>query len=66
MLDCKPIDTPMNINVKLVLGQGEPLQDTGRYRRLIGKLNHLIITRSNISFPVSVVSHFLQSLYDSY
>ena len=66
MLDCKPIDTPMNINVKLVLGQGEPLQDTGRYQRIIGKLNYLIITRSDISFPVSVVSQFLQSLYDSY
>ena len=25
MLDCKPIDTPMDSYVKLVLGQGEPL-----------------------------------------
>ena len=25
MLDCKFIDTPMNLNVKLVQGQGEPL-----------------------------------------
>ena len=30
MLDCKPIDTPMDPNVKLVPGQGEPLQDLGR------------------------------------
>ncbi|RVW91530.1 putative mitochondrial protein [Vitis vinifera] len=34
MLDCKPIDTPMDPNVKLVPGQGEPLGDLGRYRRL--------------------------------
>ncbi|RVW33080.1 Retrovirus-related Pol polyprotein from transposon RE1 [Vitis vinifera] len=34
MLDCKPVDTPMDPNVKLVLGQGEPLGDPGRYRRL--------------------------------
>ncbi|RVW29613.1 Retrovirus-related Pol polyprotein from transposon TNT 1-94 [Vitis vinifera] len=34
MLDCKPIDTPMDPNVKLVPGQGEPLGDPGRYRRL--------------------------------
>ncbi|RVX12789.1 Retrovirus-related Pol polyprotein from transposon RE1 [Vitis vinifera] len=27
MLDCKPIDTPMDPNVKLVPGQGEPLGD---------------------------------------
>ena len=32
MLDCKPVDTPMDPNVKLVLGQGEPLRDPGRYR----------------------------------
>ncbi|RVW90881.1 Retrovirus-related Pol polyprotein from transposon RE1 [Vitis vinifera] len=29
MLDCKPIDTPMDPNVKLVPGQGEPLGDPG-------------------------------------
>ncbi|RVW17729.1 Retrovirus-related Pol polyprotein from transposon TNT 1-94 [Vitis vinifera] len=34
MLDCKPVDTPMVPNVKLVPGQGEPLGDPGRYRRL--------------------------------
>ena len=61
MLECKPVDTPMNPNVKLVLGQGEPLRDPGRYRRLIGKLNYFTITRPDISFPVSVVSQFLQS-----
>ena len=31
MLDCKPVDTPMDSNVKLVSGQREPLQDPGRY-----------------------------------
>ncbi|RVX14655.1 Retrovirus-related Pol polyprotein from transposon RE1 [Vitis vinifera] len=37
MLDCKPVDTPMDPNVKLVPGQGEPLGDPGRYRRLVGQ-----------------------------
>ena len=31
MLDCKPVDTVVNPNVKLVPSQGEPLQDSGRY-----------------------------------
>ncbi|RVX02060.1 Retrovirus-related Pol polyprotein from transposon RE1 [Vitis vinifera] len=66
MLDCKPIDTPMDPNVKLIPGQGEPLRDPGRYRRLVGKLNYLTITRPDISFPVSVVSQFLQSPCDSH
>nr|CAN63917.1 hypothetical protein VITISV_019573 [Vitis vinifera] len=66
MLDCKPVDTLMDPNVKLIPGQEEPLGDLGRYRRLVGKLNYLTIIRPNISFPVSVVSQFLQSPYDSY
>ncbi|RVX18898.1 Retrovirus-related Pol polyprotein from transposon RE1 [Vitis vinifera] len=66
MLDCKPVDTPMDPNVKLIPGQGEPLGDPGRYRRLVGKLNYLTITRPDISFPVSVVNQFLQSPCDSH
>ena len=66
MLDCKPIDTLMDPNVKLVPSQGELLRDPGRYRQLVGKLNYLTITRPDISFPVSVVSQFLQSPCDSH
>ena len=66
MLDYKLVDTPMDPNVRLVLGQGEPLQDPRRYRRLVGKLNYLTITRSDISFPLSVVNQFLQSPCDGH
>ena len=66
MLDCKPINTPMDSNVKLVPGLGEPLQDPGRYRRHVGKLNYLTITRPDVSFPVNVVSQFLQSPCDGH
>ena len=45
MPDCKPINTPMDPNVKLVPGQGEePLHDLRRYRPIVGKLNYLTIT----------------------
>ena len=66
ILDYKLVDTPMDPNVKLVPGQGEPIRDPGRYRRLVSKLNYLTITLFNISFPVSVVSQILQSPCDSY
>ena len=55
MLDCKPVDTPMDPNVKFVPGQEEPLQDLRRYQRLVGKLNYLTITQPDISFPVMVI-----------
>ena len=56
MLDCRPIETPIDPNTKLLLGRGKLLSDLGRYRRLVGKLNYLTITRLDISFVVSVVS----------
>ena len=66
MLDCKPIDTLIDLNVKLVPRQREPLRDPRKYQRLVGKLNYLTITRPNIPFPASVVSQFLQSPCDSH
>ena len=59
LLEYIPIDTPMDSNVKLVPGQGEPLRDPGKYRRLLGRLNYLTITRLDISFPMSIVSQFI-------
>ena len=64
MLDCKPVDTPMDSNIKHVPGQRDPLRDLGRYRQLVSKLNYLTINRPDISFPMSIVSQFLQSSCD--
>ena len=65
MVDYKFVDTPIDPNVKLAPGPKEPLRGPRRYQRLVGKLNYLTITRPDISFPVSVVSQFLQSPCDS-
>ena len=61
MLNSKTVGNPMDPNVKLLPNQGEPLSDPERYRRLVGKLSYLTVTRSDISFAVSVVSQFLSS-----
>jgi hypothetical protein len=61
LLNAKPVDTSMNPNVKLLPNQREPISDSWRYRRLVGKLNYLTVTRPDISFAVSVVSQFLNS-----
>ncbi|XP_070028969.1 secreted RxLR effector protein 161-like [Nicotiana sylvestris] len=66
MTGCRPVDTPMDPNSKLLPGQGEPLSDPTRYRRLAGKLNYLIVTRLDIFFLVSVVSQFMDCPYDSH
>jgi len=54
LMNSKSVDTPMDPNVKLLPNQREPLSDLEKYRRLIGKLNYLTITSSDISFAVSV------------
>ena len=63
MMGCRPIDTPMDPNVNLLPGQGEPLSNPKRYR-LVGKLNYLTVSRLDISFSMSVVSQFMTSPCD--
>lgn len=59
MLNCKPIDTPMDPNVKLVTRGNETATDRGKYQRLVGKLIYLSHTRPDIGFSVSAVSRFM-------
>jgi len=61
LMNSKSVDFAMDPNVKLLPNQGYPLSDPEKYRRLVGKLNYLTLTRSDISFAVSVVSQFLNS-----
>nr|KYP51533.1 Copia protein [Cajanus cajan] len=61
MTDCRPIDNPMDPNQKLMTNQGELFTDPERYRRLVGKLIYLTITRPDLSFAVGIVSQFMQA-----
>ena len=36
-MGCRHMDTPMDPNVKILPGQGEPLTNPKRYRQLFGK-----------------------------
>ena len=60
LLGSKPVETPMDPNVKLYEDQGELLSNPERYRHLVGKLNYLTITHLDISFAVSVLSQFMK------
>jgi hypothetical protein len=60
-LGARPVDIPMDHNKKSVKDEGELFGDPGRYRRLVGKLTYLTITRPNISYVMSVVSQFLEA-----
>uniref|UniRef100_A0A2N9H2N5 Uncharacterized protein n=1 Tax=Fagus sylvatica TaxID=28930 RepID=A0A2N9H2N5_FAGSY len=55
----KPFATPMEPNLKLMPDEGDFVDDPNTYRRLVGKLIYLTITRPDISYAVSIVSQFM-------
>ena len=59
-LGAKLFSSPMAPGVHLTR-EGELFEDPEKYRRLVGKLNYLIITRPNIAHSVSIVSQYMSS-----
>ncbi|CAM8883003.1 unnamed protein product [Rhodiola kirilowii] len=61
MTDCKPSQTPLELKHKLGLSSANPLADPMPYRRLVGKLIYLTITRPDLAYPVHILSQFMQN-----
>ena len=57
-LGAKPCSTPMPPNSQLTK-DGDLFEDAEKYRRLVGKLNYLTVTRPDLAYSVSVVSQFM-------
>ncbi|BFG20903.1 hypothetical protein CerSpe_071770 [Prunus speciosa] len=55
------VETPMELNVKYRRDEGELLEDPTSYRKLVGSLIYLTITRPDISYAVHTVSKFMQA-----
>ena len=59
-LGVKPCNSPIVPGVHLTR-EGKTFEDPERYRRLVGKLNYLTVTRPDIVYSVSVVSQYMSA-----
>ncbi|CAL1357650.1 unnamed protein product [Linum trigynum] len=59
MEDCKPVNTPMEYNLRLSRESGEKVRDGPQYRSIVGSLIYLSATRPDISYAVQLVSQFM-------
>ena len=57
-LATKPCKSPTAQSLHLTR-KGELFEDPRRYRRLVGKLNYLTVTRHDIAYSVSVISQYM-------
>ncbi|KAJ4723417.1 Retrovirus-related Pol polyprotein from transposon TNT 1-94 [Melia azedarach] len=60
MLECKPVLTPIEANSNLCAEEGKDLEDTTMYRRLVGSLIYLTLTRPDIAYAVGITSRYME------
>ena len=60
LLRAKPLLTPMEENNKLLPTVGDLLKNPSSYKRLVGQLIYLTITRLEISYSIHILSQFMQ------
>jgi histone deacetylase 1/2 len=68
MFKCKPATTPMSTSEILTSVDGTSLssEDATEYRSIVGGLQYLTLTRSDISYPVNRVCQYLHSPRDTH
>ncbi|XP_019198669.1 PREDICTED: uncharacterized protein LOC109192467 [Ipomoea nil] len=60
MVDCKPLTTPAAVT-KLVTPSEELFENPTQYRRIVGALQYLTITRPHLAYAVNRLCQFMHS-----
>ena len=60
-LGCKPVETPIVPNIKLLPSKDNEVKDKERYQRLVGRLVYMSHTHPDIAFAISMVSQFMHA-----
>ncbi|XP_062114522.1 uncharacterized mitochondrial protein AtMg00810-like [Humulus lupulus] len=58
-LGSKPAKSPMDPRLKFTDQQGDLLSDPSRYRRLVGRLLYLTLSRPDITYSIHTLSQFM-------
>eukprot|EP00253_Pinus_taeda_P018873 PITA_18873 len=66
MIECNPLTTPMEQNLKLTSIEGKEFDDATKYRELVGSLNCLTINTPSILFVVGILSRFMQKICEGH
>ena len=61
MLDSKPVFIPLDVGTSLTANDGIASVNATMYRQVIGGLQHLWMTRLDISFAVNKLSQFMHA-----
>ena len=61
LTDSKTVDTSVKLNAHLTPSGGKPLSNPSLYRRLVGSLVYLTVTRPGISYAVHQVRQYLSA-----
>ncbi|CAL1412139.1 unnamed protein product [Linum trigynum] len=65
-LDAKSCKSPIDCKVKLSAGEGKLLENPGIYKRLVGRLHYLTVTRPDIAFPVQQLCQYEREPRDTH
>ncbi|RVX07381.1 Retrovirus-related Pol polyprotein from transposon RE2 [Vitis vinifera] len=60
LLGAKPCGFPIEHNHRLGLANGELMSNPESYRRLVGRLIYLAVTRPDLAYSVHILSQFMQ------
>ena len=66
LTDSKIVDTPVKFNAHLTPTGGKPLSNPSLYKRLVGSLVYLTVSRPNISYAIHQVSQYLSGPRSTY
>lgn len=59
LTDTKVTNTPLELTIKLIKDDGQPLSNPTLYRRLVGSLVNLTMTHPDLAHAMQVVSQFV-------